>query len=273
MNLTRLQVASLLCILLAAFGPWFYNRNPSFEGIVALPQCSGSVIKLDYSLPTDKALVLTNGHCLWYGFPDPNSFVLDDAAYVDVRIYTGIGYKTINSLVTKAVYSTMTGTDITIYELFESYKNLEERGVRPFTLSRTAPSEGTKIGIVSGYWKTKYACRIEKVVSNLLEGDYEWNDSLRYSRPGCEVIHGTSALPVIEKGTRNVIAINNTGNDNGEVCTNNNPCESNPEKTQHTWPRGYSDAQQTALIYSCVNSERKFDLNIPGCKLFHGNNR
>ena len=40
-----------------------------FEGIVALDDCSGSLIQLENSLDSDPAMVLTNGHCIETGFP------------------------------------------------------------------------------------------------------------------------------------------------------------------------------------------------------------
>src|SRR5690348_6298664 len=46
-----------------------------FAGTVALSDCSGSVIRFPNSADSDPALVLTNGHCLETGFPDPGQVI------------------------------------------------------------------------------------------------------------------------------------------------------------------------------------------------------
>ena len=91
-------------------------------------------------------------------------------------------------------------------------------------------------------------------------------DSVRYSRPGCETIGGTSGSPVVLAGTRTVVAVNNTGNDDGDRCTMNNPCEID-EHGQVTAEQGYSYAQQTSWIYTCLDSTGNLNLNQAGCKL------
>jgi hypothetical protein len=169
----------------------------------------------------------------------------------------------------EVIYSTMTGTDMTLYLLNETYAQiLSDYNVRPFTLSSAHPTIGTPIEVVSGYWERGYTCKIEFFAHELDEGGYAMFDSVRYSRPGCEVIGGTSGSPVIAQGTRNVIAINNTGNEDGERCTMNNPCEID-ESGKVTYVQGYTYAQQTYLIYSCLNDQNQLDLNKTGCKLAH----
>ncbi len=39
-----------------------FTAQYDFEGIVALSNCSGSLIRLENSKDSDKAMVLTNGH-------------------------------------------------------------------------------------------------------------------------------------------------------------------------------------------------------------------
>src|SRR5690242_1865712 len=39
------------------------HGNPDFSGIVALSNCSGSIVRWKSSKQQDKALMLTNGHC------------------------------------------------------------------------------------------------------------------------------------------------------------------------------------------------------------------
>ncbi len=91
-------------------------------------------------------------------------------------------------------------------------------------------------------------------------------DSIRYSKKGCEVYGGTSGSPVIAKGERVVVGVNNTGNESGKLCTNNNPCEIDVNGNKKVLKgRGY--AQQTYWVYSCLNEEFDIDLSKQGCNL------
>src|SRR5690606_20017191 len=86
------------------------------------------------------------------------------------------------------------------------------------------PAAGTAISVVSGYWKRIYNCSIDGFVHRMKEGDWTWKDSVRYT-PSCNTIGGTSGSPVVDAATGRVVAVNNTGNEDGERCTVNNPCE------------------------------------------------
>jgi hypothetical protein len=91
--------------------------------------------------------------------------------------------------------------------------------------------------------------------------------SIKYTEPGCLVIGGTSGSPIIETGTRTVIGVNNTGNEDGLSCRMNNPCEVD-KQGNISYQKGWSYGQQTYWVYSCRNSTTgELDLNLPGCKL------
>jgi V8-like Glu-specific endopeptidase len=249
----------------------FSDRDFNFDGIVALDNCSGSIVRFENSQDTDLAYVLTNGHCYEAGFAEPGAFTshAPSSRSFDILNSNSESIGTVNA--TEVVYSTMTGTDITIYRLGSTYADIKSQyGVNALTLATVAPLEKAKIEVISGFWHRGYACSIEKIVTHLLEGGHTFDASLRYSRPGCDTIGGTSGSPVLAAGTRTVIAINNTGNDNGEKCTEDNPCEVNDDGSIY-FEKGLSYAQQTALIYSCVNANREIELTMSGCKLVHGN--
>lgn len=249
--------------------PATMSADFNFEGILTLSNCSGSLIALEGAADSEQALVLTNGHCLESGMPAPGevvtrrpssrSFKVLDA---DARIIGRVSAEQI-------VYSTMTGTDMTIYRLRQTYAQIQERfNVRPFVLASAHPSKGTNIEVVSGYWKRGYRCGIDMFVHRLDEGGYSMMDSIRYTNPGCEVIGGTSGSPIIQAGTRTVIGVNNTGNEDGERCTMNNPCEIDANGTV-SFKKGLSYGQQTYLLYGCLNERRELDLARPGCQLPH----
>ncbi|PSM31399.1 hypothetical protein BVG81_005580 [Haliangium sp. UPWRP_2] len=67
-------------------------------------------------------------------------------------------------------------------------------------------------------------------------------------------------------GSYEVIGINNTGNESGERCTVNNPCEID-SMGNVSFEKGASYGQQLYQVYSCVKDSGAFDLSLPGCKL------
>jgi V8-like Glu-specific endopeptidase len=247
--------------------PKTMSQNYDFEGIVALSNCSGSLIRFEFSKDSDQAVVLTNGHCYEEGMPDPGQVISHQPSSRSFRLYNSAGDSVGRLNATQVMYSTMTRTDITMYKLRQTYADImSQYHVRPFVLSSKHPEIGTAINVVSGYWESGYSCQIEFFVHELDEAGWKMFDSVRYSRPGCEVIGGTSGSPVIQAGTRNVIAINNTGNEDGERCTLNNPCEID-DKGQVTYHQGYSYGEQTYWIYSCLTDAGDIDLSKTGCLL------
>jgi len=249
--------------------PTTFTTDHDFEGIVALSNCSGSLIRFENAKDTDHALILTNGHCLESGFPDPGQIVFGQQSDRSFRLYDATN-NTVGTLnASEVVYSTMTKTDMTIYKVQETYADIKSNfNVNAFTLSSQHPNVGDQIEVVSGYWDRGYDCSIEAFVTQLKEDQWTSEDSIRYSRPGCEVVGGTSGSPVIRAGTRTVIGVNNTGNEDGEKCTMNNPCEVD-KSGNITFQKGYSYGQETYWIYSCLNQYNEIDLSVKGCMLPH----
>lgn len=247
--------------------PKNFTADFNFEGIVSLSNCSGSLIRLENAKDTDFALILTNGHCRDNGFPPPGQHISNEPSSRRFGLMNANGDTVGRVNASMLVYSTMTGTDMSIYKLRETYAEILSRyQVRPFTLSSTKANIGQEIEVVSGYWNRGFRCAIEAFVHELREDDFTMHDSIRYTRPGCEVYGGTSGSPIIAKNTRTVIGVNNTGNESGYRCTMNNPCEVD-EAGNIKAVRGYSYGQQTYWVYSCLNSANEIDLRVPGCKL------
>ena len=158
---------------------------------------------------------------------------------------------------------------MTLYKVKETYAEIKAKyNINAMTLSSAHPSIGDQMEVISGYWYRGYSCNIEAFINTLKEDQWTMNDSIRYSRPGCLVIGGTSGSPIVAKGTRIVIGINNTGNESGRKCTMNNPCEID-EKGNIKAERGFSYGQQTYWVYSCLNQYNEVDLSVPGCLLPH----
>lgn len=249
--------------------PLQLQGNYDFEGIVALGNCSASLIRFETSRDSDAALVMTNGHCVEAG-PIPNGkFIYKKPSTRPMTLLNTNASNAGRIRATELVYATMTGTDIAIYKTKESFGEIESQfKIRALTLSSRHPELNSPIEILSGFWKKGYACAIEAFVPELKEASWVMKDSVRFSRPGCETIGGTSGSPILAAGSRTVVAINNTGNEDGDKCTMNNPCEVDGSGNI-TYQKGYSYGQQTYWVYSCLNSESEFDLETPGCTLPH----
>ncbi len=244
------------------------QTDVNFEGIVALDDCSGSIVRYESSRDDDQAMVLTNGHCNENGMPDPGTFSMNVASNREFVVLAPIGAKALGKInAEKILYSTMTKTDITMYRLKLTYRDIFTKfAIHPLTLSSKAANPGTNIEIVSGYWKRGYACAIEYMVDTLEEAGWTMRNSIRYSRPGCEIIGGTSGSPIVNAGSRTMIGINNTINENGQQCTMDNPCEKNRDGSVIA-TKGVGYGQQTALIYSCLDSQLRLDLSLATCRL------
>ncbi|GAT83341.1 hypothetical protein STXM2123_4041 [Streptomyces sp. F-3] len=237
-----------------------------FAGTVALSNCSGSVVRLPGSADGDPALVLTNGHCLETGFPAPGQVLVDRSSSRTFGLLDSAGTRVATLRADRIVYATMTGTDAALYRLTSTYAQIRNSyGIDALTLDDTRPAAGTAIKVVSGYWKRIYSCAIDGFVHRLKEGGWTWKDSVRYT-PACDTIGGTSGSPVVDAATGRVVAVNNTGNEDGARCTVNNPCEVDADGTV-TVRRGINYAQQTHQIPACFASGNRLDLNRSGCTL------
>ncbi|MEU2795420.1 serine protease [Streptomyces sp. NPDC007117] len=238
----------------------------TFAGTVALSNCSGSVVRSPDSAPTDPALVLSNGHCLESGFPGPGEVVVDQPSSRSFTLLdaSGDGVGTLRA--SKVAYGTMTDTDLSLYETTSTYQQIEDRyGIRALELETAHPKEGAAITVASGYWKRTYSCDIDGFVHRLKEGRWTWKDSVRYT-PECRTIGGTSGSPVIDDATGKVVAVNNTGNESGRRCTDNNPCEVD-ENGEVTVREGVNYAQQTYTMVPCIGVGSTIDLDREGCAL------
>ncbi|KUH39266.1 MULTISPECIES: S1 family peptidase [Streptomyces] len=237
-----------------------------FAGTVALSNCSGSVVRLPQSRPDDRALVLSNGHCLESGMPGPGVVVVNRPSTRSFSLLNAAGTRVATLRAGRIAYATMTDTDLALYELTSTYRQIEDRHrVRALELDTVRPAQGAGIAVVSGYWKRVYTCAVDGFAHRLQEGDWTWKDSVRYTA-ACDTVGGTSGSPVIDTATGKVVAVNNTGNESGGRCTLNNPCEVDANGTV-TVRRGINYAQQTYTVAACVGTGNAVDLGRPGCAL------
>lgn len=237
-----------------------------FAGTVALNNCSGSVVRLPQSRPDDRALVLSNGHCLESGMPAAGVVVVDRPSTRGFDLLNSAGTRVATLRASRIAYATMTDTDVALYELTSTYRQIEKRHrVKALELDTSRPARGTSVKVVSGYWKRIYGCSTDGFAHRLKEGGWTWKDSIRYTA-ACDTIGGTSGAPVIDTATGKVVAVNNTRNESGGRCTLNNPCEVDENGTVAV-RQGIGYAQQTYTIAPCVGTGNKVDLDRPGCTL------
>lgn len=248
----------------------FYTAGFTHDGVVALSNCSGSLVKFKAAPVTALAVVLTNGHCtggMFGGMPNPGQVLSHKAQTFNMKLLRQDATPIAGLKATEIIYGTMTDTDVGLLQLNQTYEQIEKSsGVKPLVLADVAPVAGTLIDIPSGYWKRTYACAIEATIPTLKEDGYVFSNSLRYSPTGCEVIGGTSGSPIVSVASGEVIAINNTGNEDGDFCTMNNPCEVDA-KGNVSIIKGRGYGQQIATLSTCVTSSGAFDLSVRGCVL------
>ncbi|WP_411102856.1 serine protease [Streptomyces sp. cmx-4-9] len=238
----------------------------TYAGTVALSNCSGSVVRAPGSQPDDPALVLSNGHCLESGMPAAGEVVKDKASSRSFSLLNAAGTKVATLRASKISYATMTDTDVSLYQLTKSYAQIQSQyGIAPLTLNDVRPAQGASIKVVSAYWKRTYSCSVDGFAYRLKEGGWTWKDSVRYTS-SCNTIGGTSGSPVIDTSTGKVVAVNNTGNEDGGRCTVNNPCEVD-QSGAVTVRQGINYAQQTYILVPCIGPGSTVDLNRPGCTL------
>ncbi|MFH9861674.1 serine protease [Streptomyces sp. NPDC017202] len=241
-------------------------RAVTLAGTVALSNCSGSLVRFPNSLDTDPALVLTNGHCLETGFPAPGQVIVNRASSRTFGLLNSAGTRVATLRASKIAYSTMTDTDATVYQLTSTYATIRSSyGISALTVQDTHPTAGTAITVASGYWKRLYSCNIDGFVYRIKEGDWTWKDSVRYTS-ACQTIGGTSGSPVVDQATGKVVAVNNTGNEDGESCTVNNPCEVDASGNV-TVRKGINYAQETYQFPACFTTGNQLNLSAAGCAL------
>lgn len=245
----------------------YFSLQYNFEGIVKLSNCSGSIVAFHGQPLSNKAVVMTNGHCIQKpgGYLTPGEVWVNRPINRAMKVYDS-AMKLHNIQATSILYATMTNTDVAFYELNESYSQITQRtGVRPYILDTARPLENISIEIISGYWDRGYSCEIDGFVFKIREGDWTFTDSIRYTA-GCDTIGGTSGSPIIAKGERRVIAINNTSNESGQRCTLNNPCEVDASG-EVTVRAGVRYGQQTYEVYSCLTPDFRINPSQSGCRL------
>lgn len=198
--------------------------------------------------------------------PIQDEVVLDQPAHAPFDLLDSAGKKLATRQTSKVAYATMTGTDVTLYQLDAGYAQIANRyHVQAREVSAERPAQGTDIRVVSGGLHQIYSCRIDGFAYRVAESAYVTKDVIHYT-PKCGTVPGTSGSPIVDAATGKVVGVNNTSNRDGGTCTENNPCEM--DRQGHlTVHKGTGYGTQTYRLTTCVAPGNTLDLTLPGCLL------
>ncbi|GIM63233.1 hypothetical protein Pve01_80000 [Planomonospora venezuelensis] len=95
-----------------------------FAGTVRLPGCSGSVVRWPAALDSDRAVVLTNGHCVRRPFLGAREVLVGDKRWTRVELLDGLGRVARVGRAVRLQYATMYRTDVAVLRLRDTYADL-----------------------------------------------------------------------------------------------------------------------------------------------------
>ncbi|WP_299923406.1 serine protease [uncultured Nocardioides sp.] len=271
--LVPLVVAVVVTVLVSVVGALVAAPTASaatdggrFAGTVRLPGCSGSVVRWPAALDTDRAVVLTNGHCVRRPFLGAREVLVGHRRWTRVELLDGLGRVARVGRAVRLQYATMYRTDVAVLRLRDTYADLARAGVAPLVLAAEGPSRGDRIRIPSGYWTEQRACTTTGTAYRLHERMWDWWSSIRLpARDGCAIRGGYSGSPIVSRQTGLVVGIANTGYVGGRRCIDS-ACEEN-RRGRVVMRRGMNYGQQTSWLLGCLDAGRTFDLDVPGCRL------
>ena len=98
----------------------------SLNATIALSNCSASLVRFPTSVSTDRALMLTNGHCTSDALGARDA-VADEPVVRSVTLLASDGSTAGIVNTTRIVYATMWKTDVALYELDSTYQQIANK--------------------------------------------------------------------------------------------------------------------------------------------------
>jgi hypothetical protein len=265
---------AVIALVLAVLGPVLLLGSSAqaaagsgrFTGTARLPSCSGSVVRWPSALDTDRAVVLSNGHCVRSPFLGARDVLVDEKRWTRIELLGDSGDVALNVRAVRLQYASMYRTDVSVLELRETYADLAEAGVTPLSLAAEGPSRGDEVRIPSGYWREQRACTTTGTAYRLHEREWDWWRSIRLpALDGCDIRGGYSGSPIVSRETGLVVGVANTGYVGGRRCIDS-ACEEN-RRGGVVMRKNMNYGQQTWWLLTCLDAGRTFDLDTPGCRL------
>lgn len=247
-------------------------------GTAKTPGCSGVIFAHPNYKAEQKALFLTNSHCLksdnkgqLYMSPEEVIWDLDFSNNLSVHLpKSGMFYgNLLKSLQTKKIlFASISGRDIALIELEYTYKKLmEDLQIEPYLLSRsTGLKVGDQLDILGSYHEEIHKCTFDHFTENFIAaGPYLWTDALVLKNCLPKTRSGVSGAGVILAGTRNLIALHNSSNySEKNECDTSNACEY--DKLGINISRKYDAySQNLDFLFSCFNEN--FEMDTKSCEL------
>lgn len=237
-----------------------------FTGTARLPGCSGALVRWPAALDTDRAVVITNGHCVRVPYLGAREVLVDQKRWTRIELLDGRGAVARSARAVRLDYASMFRTDLAVLSLRETYADLADAGVAPLALAEAGPSRGDRIRIPSGYWTEQRTCTARGTAYRLHERAWDWWRSIRLpARDGCAIRGGYSGAPIVSRSTGLVVGITNTGYVGGRRCIDS-ACEED-RRGRVRMVRHMNYGQQTSWLLGCLEGGRTFDLDVAGCRL------
>ena len=241
--------------------------------------CSASFVTLKNRSNLERGLVLTSGHCVERGtarlfghlaVPAPGeillhvkerrTFTLDTSSHAAPRACLSTDELT---------YATMTGLDLAIYRLTETYEEIERRtGAKPLMIATdTQMPAGARVRMPSAWHQRQTTCAMDRIVASVTEGLWTLGPAMRLTWE-CDPRPGFSGSPVIHEETNEVIGVLSSGYEGtGAPCTIMNPCEIAEDGKVSVAAKGQGYAYLVHQLYACRDQRGNFDLTAAGCQL------
>lgn len=236
-----------------------------------LGECTGTIFKMPGMSNSDKALLLTNAHCLPIQFPTnkPSSATKEltlTQSFEKSFLYNS-QFDLGNTFSTQRfIYATMSFRDVAIIELTRTYEDLTRLKYQVFEIAETPPKSGEALAFHSFYKQSESLCQIEGSVPVLREAVFTLKNVLRLKQDSkCQMEHGHSGTAGIKE--QKIYALVFTRYDGTDKpCALNNPCEVSKASTK-TAEVGQVYAFPTHFLHRCYNpTSRSFDFNLKACK-------
>ena len=103
----------------------------TLNATIALNNCSASLVRYPTSVDTDRALMLTNGHCYEGGFINAGVVLQNRASTRSGTLLNASGTNVGTVRADQVIYATMTGTDVTLYRLNETFAAIDAATASP----------------------------------------------------------------------------------------------------------------------------------------------
>ena len=248
----------------------------SFANVTVIAgDCSGSLFKMPGMNDSQKALVLTAGHCIGVGsfrgrYPADGEVFFNHRVDDSVIVRATRGERGERFSYRRILFASMTGTDLAVIELESSFQQLIDKGYVVYSLAPERPRPGLTLEFTSYNRNGQSLCTVERIVPIVREGPWTWNDSIRMKAgPECQYQHGESGTAGIERGSKRIYALAQTGYEGGSPCSFNNPCEVDPDTGATTTAlvnQGY--AMATWALFGCYDrAATKFNFDLSTCTL------